>query len=188
MWCVWTFHTLIRGCLFDRVPHSTHSDGSNASHTVEDLWHAFNLIRVGDRITATTFRKIQRDSGVGAESEKVKLTLTIAVEDVDFDPQGTWSTRCVPCQYTLCAMLMHLVRHVDRQSVQGAASVSRDATLWRTSTSSSVPTTPLSSRSTVHSPSTRLLAALLCVRTVAVHATLAQRARRVQALHILLVV
>lgn len=59
---------------------------------MEDLWHAFNLIRVGDRVTATTFRKIQRESGVGAESEKVKLTLTIAVEDVDFDPQGV----CVP--------------------------------------------------------------------------------------------
>ncbi len=58
------------------------------THTVEDMWHAYNLIRVGDHITATTFRKVQRDSGVGAESEKVKLTLKIAVEDVDFDPQG----------------------------------------------------------------------------------------------------
>lgn len=66
------------------TPHTP----SPSTPTVEDMWHAYNLIRVGDHITATTFRKVQRDSGVGAESEKVKLTLKIAVEDVDFDPQG----------------------------------------------------------------------------------------------------
>lgn len=65
---------------------------------MEDLWHAFNLIRVGDHITATTFRKIQRDSGVGAESEKIKLTLSIAVEDVDFDPQGVLCCACYALQ------------------------------------------------------------------------------------------
>lgn len=52
------------------------------------MWHAFNLVREGDRVTATTFRKVARDSGVGAETERVKLKLTVAVEGVEFDPEG----------------------------------------------------------------------------------------------------
>ena len=59
----------------------------------EDLWHAFNLIREGDTVTATTFRKIQRDLGAGSESEKVKLRLSVEVETVDFDPDGAAPTR-----------------------------------------------------------------------------------------------
>jgi hypothetical protein len=54
----------------------------------EDMWHAYNLIREGDSITATTFRKVTRDTGVGAESERVKIKLTIKVEAVEFDPEG----------------------------------------------------------------------------------------------------
>ena len=54
----------------------------------EDLWHCYNLVREGDRVTATTFRKVARESGAGSESEKVRLRLTIAVEGVDFDPEG----------------------------------------------------------------------------------------------------
>jgi protein pelota len=54
----------------------------------EDLWHAFNLIRPGDRVTATTFRKVTRDSGAGGDSERVKLKLTVAVEGVDYDGEG----------------------------------------------------------------------------------------------------
>eukprot|EP00877_Chromochloris_zofingiensis_P014927 jgi/Chrzof1/9689/Cz04g12080.t1 len=52
------------------------------------MWHAYNLIREGDRITATTFRKVARETGTGAESERVKLKLTIKVEGVEFDPEG----------------------------------------------------------------------------------------------------
>ncbi|KAK9817970.1 hypothetical protein WJX72_005116 [[Myrmecia] bisecta] len=54
----------------------------------EDLWHVYNLVRAGDHVTATTFRKIQKDSGAGSESERVKIKLTIEVEVVDFDPEG----------------------------------------------------------------------------------------------------
>jgi protein pelota len=52
------------------------------------MWHAFNLVRAGDTVTATTFRKVARDAGAGVESERVKLTLTVEVEGVDFDPEG----------------------------------------------------------------------------------------------------
>lgn len=54
----------------------------------EDMWHVYNLIREGDRVTATTFRKINKDSGVGADSERVKIKLTVEVEGVDFDAEG----------------------------------------------------------------------------------------------------
>ena len=54
----------------------------------EDLWHAYNIIREGDLVTATTFRKISRDSGAGSQSEKVKIKLTIRVEAVDYDAEG----------------------------------------------------------------------------------------------------
>ena len=54
----------------------------------EDMWHAYNLIREGDIVTGSTFRKIQREVGAGTESEKVKIKLSVQVEDVDFDPEG----------------------------------------------------------------------------------------------------
>ncbi len=41
------------------------------------MWHAFNLIREGDRVTGTTFRKVAKESGMGADSERIKLKLTI---------------------------------------------------------------------------------------------------------------
>lgn len=54
----------------------------------EDLWHAYNLVREGDRVEATTFRKVQKDVGAGSESERVKLKLMIAVEAVEYDAEG----------------------------------------------------------------------------------------------------
>ena len=54
----------------------------------EDMWHVYNLVRAGDRVTATTFRKTTRDSGAGSESERVRIKLCIAVEAVEFDPEG----------------------------------------------------------------------------------------------------
>eukprot|EP00049_Salpingoeca_infusionum_P004914 m.85607 g.85607 ORF g.85607 m.85607 type:complete len:398 (-) comp12783_c0_seq3:406-1599(-) len=55
----------------------------------EDMWHAFNLIRPGDRIRATTMRKVQSESATGSvSSQKLKITLTIQVLDVAFDVQA----------------------------------------------------------------------------------------------------
>lgn len=55
----------------------------------EDLWHIFNLVREGDQVTATTFRKVQAGMS-GTEVDRVKLKLTVTVEAVDFDPEGTY--------------------------------------------------------------------------------------------------
>lgn len=52
----------------------------------EDMWHAYNLITPGDSLRATTIRKVQTESATGSTSaQKVRTTLTISVEDVDFD-------------------------------------------------------------------------------------------------------
>ena len=53
----------------------------------EDMWHAYNLIVVGDRVRANTFRKIVKEGNMGSvQSQRVRLTLTVEVDDVDFDP------------------------------------------------------------------------------------------------------
>lgn len=54
----------------------------------EDIWHVFNLIREGDRVTATTFRKVAVDKGTGADSERIKLKLTLEIENIEFDAEG----------------------------------------------------------------------------------------------------
>ena len=57
------------------------------------MWHVYNLVRAGDRVTAVTFRKIAVYGAGGGESERVKIKLTIAVEAVDFDPEGQLSSK-----------------------------------------------------------------------------------------------
>ncbi|KAG2453121.1 hypothetical protein HYH02_002451 [Chlamydomonas schloesseri] len=54
----------------------------------EDMWHTYNLVREGDHITATTFRKVQVDKGTGADTERLKLKLTLEVEAIEFDAEG----------------------------------------------------------------------------------------------------
>eukprot|EP01023_Acetabularia_acetabulum_P063481 TRINITY_DN7977_c0_g1_i1.p1 TRINITY_DN7977_c0_g1~~TRINITY_DN7977_c0_g1_i1.p1 ORF type:complete len:382 (-),score=71.96 TRINITY_DN7977_c0_g1_i1:157-1302(-) len=74
------------------VKRNFNKDGEGSIQLIaeenEDMWHAYNLIRAGDNITANTFRKISRDTGAGSSSEKIKLKLTLKIEDVDFDPEG----------------------------------------------------------------------------------------------------
>ena len=56
---------------------------------IEDLWHTYNLIAKGDKLLATTFRKVQKQSSTGSvDSQKVKMSLAISVSRIDFDPEG----------------------------------------------------------------------------------------------------
>eukprot|EP00056_Hartaetosiga_gracilis_P011716 m.178843 g.178843 ORF g.178843 m.178843 type:complete len:379 (-) comp13561_c0_seq1:2364-3500(-) len=69
------------------------SDGSGGvsfmAECDEDMFHVYNLVHVGDCIEATTYRKIYKESATGSVStEKVKLTLKLAVKQVHFDPEG----------------------------------------------------------------------------------------------------
>jgi len=57
----------------------------------EDMWHVYNLIREGDKVKSSTFRKVTTESSTGSKtSQRLHLTLTIVVEMIDFD-----STVCI---------------------------------------------------------------------------------------------
>lgn len=53
------------------------------------MWHAYNLISEGDCVRSTTIRKVQNESATGSStSHRVRTTLTIQVESIDFDTQA----------------------------------------------------------------------------------------------------
>ncbi|KAJ6649264.1 Protein pelota [Pseudolycoriella hygida] len=55
----------------------------------EDMWHAFNIISEGDKVRATTIRKVQNETATGSSSSnRVRTMLTISVEAIDFDTQA----------------------------------------------------------------------------------------------------
>lgn len=50
------------------------------------MWHIFNLVRIGDTVRASTLRKIAQESTTGSKiNSRIKLTLTIVVEAINFD-------------------------------------------------------------------------------------------------------
>uniref|UniRef100_A0A224XRE3 Protein pelota homolog n=2 Tax=Panstrongylus TaxID=65342 RepID=A0A224XRE3_9HEMI len=55
----------------------------------EDMWHAYNLIAESDCVRASTIRKVQNESATGSStSSRVRTTLRIRVENIDFDTQA----------------------------------------------------------------------------------------------------
>lgn len=55
----------------------------------EDMWHAYNLVCVGDSLRSGTIRKVQTESATGSVSvNKVRTLLTIKIEAIDFDTLG----------------------------------------------------------------------------------------------------
>ena len=55
--------------------------------TAEDLWHAYNLIQVGDHVRAQTVRKVINETSTGSTSStRKRFLLTIGVQKIDFDP------------------------------------------------------------------------------------------------------
>jgi protein pelota len=55
----------------------------------DDMWELYNLITAGDFVRASTIRKVQKELSSGAtENERVRLFLTIQVDDIEFDAQG----------------------------------------------------------------------------------------------------
>ena len=111
-WCRRRVRTPLHGCSPVPPPPAAsrrlrHSPPSlPPTHPGEDLWHAFNLVREGDRVEATTFRKVTKDLGTGTESERVKIRLMVAVEAVEYDAEGAcgwvwvWVRRgCMGCMH-----------------------------------------------------------------------------------------
>jgi protein pelota len=59
------------------------------SEEPEDMWHLFNIIRVGDKVRAKTLRKVQNESATGSKtSQRITLTLEVDIEAIDFDPSA----------------------------------------------------------------------------------------------------
>uniref|UniRef100_A0A668SQ54 Protein pelota homolog n=1 Tax=Oreochromis aureus TaxID=47969 RepID=A0A668SQ54_OREAU len=55
----------------------------------EDMWHTYNLLQVRDSLRASTIRKVQTESPTGSVgSSRVRTTLTLCVETIDFDTQA----------------------------------------------------------------------------------------------------
>lgn len=55
----------------------------------EDMWHAYNLVAMKDLLKATTIRRVQTESATGStSSNKIRTTLTIQVENTEFDIQA----------------------------------------------------------------------------------------------------
>lgn len=55
----------------------------------EDFWHIYNLLTVGDQLTATTFRKVQTVGSTGSvKNENVRLRMTLLIDKLDFDSEG----------------------------------------------------------------------------------------------------
>ncbi|KAJ9078977.1 Translation factor pelota [Entomophthora muscae] len=53
----------------------------------EDVWHVYNLISKGDQLKSSTERRIRLDGATGsADSTRLKLTITISITDIVFDP------------------------------------------------------------------------------------------------------
>eukprot|EP00659_Diplonema_papillatum_P002586 gene2586-4007_t len=56
----------------------------------EDLWQLYNLVMIGDTVRASTWRKLQSTNTTGTVlTNKIRLTLTIRVTGIDFDPIGS---------------------------------------------------------------------------------------------------
>jgi hypothetical protein len=53
------------------------------------MWHVFNLVAAdeGDRVKASTVRKVAKETASGgSESQRMRVTLEVVIEDVDYDP------------------------------------------------------------------------------------------------------
>lgn len=75
------------------VKRNLEKDGSGELKLIatdgEDMWHAFNLIAVGDRLSTTTLRKVVKESSTGSvDSKKVRTNLKIEILAVDFDSEA----------------------------------------------------------------------------------------------------
>ncbi|KAF8766872.1 Protein pelota like protein [Argiope bruennichi] len=75
------------------IHRAIEKDGSGSITLIpeesEDMWHAYNLVAEGDTLKCSTIRKVTTESATGSTgSNRVRTTLTIRVEDIDFDTQA----------------------------------------------------------------------------------------------------
>ena len=50
------------------------------------MWHAYNLVALGDSVKSTTIRKVKDESSTGSSTaSRVRTILTLSVEKIEFD-------------------------------------------------------------------------------------------------------
>lgn len=54
----------------------------------EDMWHAYNLISLGDYLRSSTIRRVVNESSTATSTSRVRTMLTILVESMDYDLHG----------------------------------------------------------------------------------------------------
>ena len=54
----------------------------------DDLWALYNIIAEGDNIKLSTFRKVQHETGSKSSSIKIKIYITITIEEIDYSPNA----------------------------------------------------------------------------------------------------
>ncbi|WEW58903.1 Translation factor pelota [Emydomyces testavorans] len=76
------------------IKQNIEQDGSGSvtlfPEELEDMWHAYNLIRPHDLLKASAMRRVTTTTATGTtSSSRVHLTLQIRVKSLDFDPQSS---------------------------------------------------------------------------------------------------
>eukprot|EP00731_Ephydatia_muelleri_P023468 Em0015g1051a len=51
----------------------------------EDMWHAYNLVAVGDSFKSITVRKVKDEAGGAVLTNRVTIVLCLTVESVEYD-------------------------------------------------------------------------------------------------------
>uniref|UniRef100_A0AAR2K0X7 Protein pelota homolog n=1 Tax=Pygocentrus nattereri TaxID=42514 RepID=A0AAR2K0X7_PYGNA len=84
----------------------------------EDMWHTYNLLQVGDSLRASTIRKVQTESSTGSVgSSRVRTTLTLCVETIDFDSQACQlRVKGTNIQENQYVKVSHQLAHVEKAS------------------------------------------------------------------------
>lgn len=71
----------------------------------DDIYHLYNLISVGDRVTAGTVRNVSKETKTGSvDKSRVQIMLTVSVERVDFDEEQ--------CSLRICGKNVRENEHV----------------------------------------------------------------------------
>ncbi|KAJ1921479.1 Translation factor pelota [Tieghemiomyces parasiticus] len=56
----------------------------------EDMWYIYNILQVGDRLKASTVRRVTTESSTGSvASSRVRTKVTIVIAAIDFDSQAS---------------------------------------------------------------------------------------------------
>jgi protein pelota len=68
------------------IDRDGHGDITMIPEEAEDMWHVYNFVVVGDNLTATTVRRVQKETDTSSMSDRKRIRITIQVESVSFNP------------------------------------------------------------------------------------------------------